>query len=94
MQYTRHPADGTAITVADLRDFLGELDAAGVPDTAVLRAAGVIEVDFVHGPRIARLTADPDFEPGEAPANPLAAFDPANWNRKQRRAAGYRGRND
>lgn len=70
MKYTRNPADGVAITVADVRAFLAELEAAGVPDTAVLRAAGVLEIDLVHGPRIARLTADPD--PAEPPANPFA----------------------
>lgn len=91
MQYTHHPADGVAITLADIRDFLGQLDAAGVPDTAVLRAAGVLEVDLVHGPRIARLTADPDYDPADAPPNPLAAFDPSNWNRVTRRRAGHRG---
>jgi hypothetical protein len=70
VKYTRNPADGVAITVADVRAFLVELDAAGVPDTAVLRAAGVLEFDLVHGPRIARLTADPD--PAAPPVNPFA----------------------
>lgn len=31
MKYTRNPADGVAITLADVRAFLAELDAADVP---------------------------------------------------------------
>jgi hypothetical protein len=53
------PADGEAITLDDLAEFLVEARANGIPGEAQVRAAGRIEVNLAHGPRVARLTVVP-----------------------------------
>lgn len=53
------PNDGRALTLDELSEFVAEAYAKGIPGTATPRAAGVVELNLTHGPRIARLTVDP-----------------------------------
>jgi len=77
MKYSTNPADGIAMTIDDLQAFVDEMkQLRELPGNTVVRAMGVVELDFANGPRIARLTADTDT-PGP--------------NRAQRRASGKRG---
>lgn len=71
MRHTRHPTDGIAITLDDLAEFVTEMrDVHDLPGDTPVRAAGVLEFDLVDGPRIARLTADPDADRAGPPAPP------------------------
>lgn len=78
MKYSTQPADGVAMTLDDLAEFVREMKQyRELPGTTTVRAMGVIEaLDISNGPRIARLTADTDVVPP---------------NRRQRRAGGQRG---
>lgn len=77
MKYSTQPADGVAMTLDDVAEFVREMKQyRELPGTTVVRAMGVVELDVQNGPRIARLTADTD-----TPAP----------NRSQRRAGGQRG---
>jgi hypothetical protein len=59
MRYSRSPADGHAITLDDLADFVAEMIGyRHLPGTTVIRAAGLLEFDLTDGPRVARITAD------------------------------------
>lgn len=79
MKYSHQPADGVAMTLDDLAEFVAEMKQyRELPGSTVVRVVGVLEVDLQNGPRLARITADTD----PAPAGP---------NREQRRAAGQRG---
>lgn len=79
MKYSHQPADGVAITLDDLAEFVAEMRGLrNLPGDTVVRATGVIEFDLQNGPRIARITADTD----PVPAGP---------NRATRRATGQRG---
>lgn len=80
MKYSHNPADGFAITLDDLADFVTEMKGyRELPGNTVVRAMGLVEFDLQHGPRIARITADTDTVPP---------------NRAERRAAGQRGPKD
>lgn len=77
MKYSTQPADGVAMTIDDLAEFVREMKQyRELPGSTVVRAMGVIEVDMLNGPRISRLTADTDAVPP---------------NRSERRAGGQRG---
>lgn len=77
MKYSHLPADGVAMTLDDLAEFVAEMRGMrDLPGSTVVRAMGVVEFDLANGPRIARLTADGDYTPP---------------NRAQRRATGQRG---
>jgi hypothetical protein len=59
MRYSRSPADGHAITLDDLADFVAEMIGyRHLAGDTVIRAAGVLEFDLRDGPRVARITAD------------------------------------
>lgn len=60
MRHTRHPTDGHAITLDDLEQFVQDMRALGLPGNTPVRCAGVLEFDLVDGPRVSRITADPD----------------------------------
>lgn len=55
------PADGVAITLDDMAEFVAEMMGHHqLPGSTPVRAMGVLfEMDLRDGPRIARLTADP-----------------------------------
>jgi hypothetical protein len=53
------PADGRAITLDDLTEFVAQAHTAGLPGATPIRTMGVIEFDLANGPRIARITACP-----------------------------------
>lgn len=57
------PQNGQAITLDELAEFVADAMSRGVPGSTPVRAAGVLEVNLTHGPRIARLTADPSEAP-------------------------------
>lgn len=54
------PADGKAVTLDDLAEFVAEAIGKGLPGSSYVHAAGVIEFDMHNGPRIARLTVLPE----------------------------------
>lgn len=54
--------EGQAITLDDLSAFVAEAYSKGIPPTAYVRAAGLVEFDLSNGPRIARLTVVPGQE--------------------------------
>jgi hypothetical protein len=53
------PEHGPMLTLADLRDFVAECYAAGLPDRQQVRIMGAMEVNLTHGPRATRITAVP-----------------------------------
>lgn len=58
--FTFLPADGQAITLDDLAEFLVEARANGVPGGAYIRAVGALGAfDMSNGPRCSRLTVLP-----------------------------------
>lgn len=59
-RYPYLPADGEAMTLDDLAEFVAEMVGhRQLPGTTQVRAMGRIEFDLADGPRIARLTACP-----------------------------------
>lgn len=55
------PADGKAMTLGDLAEFVAEMiGQRHLPESTPVRAVGVVEFDLTNGPRIARLTALPE----------------------------------
>lgn len=54
------PATGPAITLDELAEFVAEAIGKGFPGATPVRAAGVLELNIAHGPRIARLTVTPE----------------------------------
>lgn len=58
--FTFLPADGQAITLDDLAEFLVEARANGVPGEAYARTMGyLVDFDMANGPRCSRLTVLP-----------------------------------
>jgi hypothetical protein len=58
--FTFLPADGQAITLDDLAEFLVEARANGVPGSAYVRTMGALAgFDMMNGPRCSRLTVLP-----------------------------------
>lgn len=60
-RYPFLPADGKAMTLDDLAEFVAEMiGQRGLPGSTVVRVTGCLEVNLTDGPRIARITACPD----------------------------------
>lgn len=57
------PTDGRAITLDELAEFVAEAIGKGFPGGTQVRAAGVLELNIAHGPRIGRLTVTPEDAP-------------------------------
>lgn len=80
MRYSLGPQQGMFMTLDDLTAFVAEMKGyRELPGDTPVRALGWMEIDLVDGPRITRLTADPDTTQAPGP------------NRAQRRARGGRG---
>jgi len=66
-KFTTNPAAGPYITLDDLAEFVAEMRGyRGLPGHTVVRAAPAVEIDFAHGPRVLRMTADTDSTPEES----------------------------
>lgn len=80
MRYSYSASDGQMITLDDLAAFVAEMRGyRELPGDTPVRGAPIIEIDMADGPRLLRLTADPDTPRPRGP------------NRAQRRAGGERG---
>jgi hypothetical protein len=68
MRYSRSPEDGDFITLDDLAEFVAEMRGyRRLPGHTVVRGSTAIEFDLRDGPRLMRITADPDSTPERAP---------------------------
>jgi hypothetical protein len=68
MRYSRSPENGQHITLDDLAEFVAEMRGyRQLPGHTVVRGFPAVEIDFADGPRLQRISADPDSTPAREP---------------------------